>query len=786
MLHCGTIVSDCTLGGGPSVSRSWRGQIADDTISCVDVFRNTIAIGTLSGNILFNELQRVGSSYRAVARSTIGRLDQSAPHAPANVLKYSPCGDYLAMGTIKGDVIVLQVSAGNLGSTLKILYLECVHPQGAVLSLAWSYDSCRLYSGCTLGLVHEHINETPPWSRLSYMLGVSSDRGLFRFEDPIIDLGCTSFTVPNSVNKTDVIIVSVKTGVYFCYSSRNHSASPWKSGLISGACGQSLLFNSTLGHRFEAKLSGSSVRNAPAPCTDLCISLGPSAGVEAGGCGVECSNVAIYDCRTSLKLQNDTIYQSVYSTTASRLAHTNNVKLRDDLDLTAFSQLVPMQADSSLSIFFGVTTGHRLAVIHLKAGCFNVVDLFKYVHKVIVAGSNVYILHSSSASGVMLLDLIRIVFVDVDTNRVTFPLYSYRLHAAIVTLQRCSKRKIKESVSNRRVLPGTVRDVSTSENTLKPSKLRRSEAALNTSLALSNSTPMNQRPLSSISEINDLPELISQDPSENPEDLTNEVSDQQDEDVEDGESFMKETAGTWLEQWRDDIAPACSSRQEVAVIYPGGNMMMAPKHAGNNIDSGNSWLQNAYTSGTYLLSVPYAGTSPPAMNGRKWKQAEPLLQENSAAYATSGTRIGSVKSRICARRSKSGTDLQHTSTHGPLKKRVLFPPDIDVLHSSNDDYDKALSAENIMLQKIPEFLKFKWREKSRSKAKPSYSGEVTTELGGVVDTNELAREDFERRTYTVTLPLYPSCGTGIKFDLLPDGGLIVIDFVSSVKYKGTL
>lgn len=116
--------------------------------------------------------------------------------------------------------------------------------------------------------------------------------------------------------------------------------------------------------------------------------------------------------------------------------------------MTAFSQLVPMQADSALSIFFGVTVGHRLAVVQLNGGCFNVIDLFKYVHKVIVSGSNVFILHSSSASGVMLIDLIRIVFVDVDANRVAFPLYSYRLHAAIVSLQRYGKLKIKKKKEN--------------------------------------------------------------------------------------------------------------------------------------------------------------------------------------------------------------------------------------------------------------------------------------------------------------------------------------------------
>lgn len=792
MLHCGTIASDCTLSGSTD-SRSWRGRIADDTISCVDVFRNTIAIGTLSGNILFSDLQRVGSRYKAVVRSTVGRLDASAPHAPANVLKYSPCGDYLAMGTIKGDVMVIQVSRGNLGGALRILYLECVHPQGSVLNLAWSHDSYRLYSGCTLGVVHEHINETSSWSGFSFaasMLGVSADRVISRFKHPINNLCCSFFTVPNSTNKTDVIVVSVNYGIYFCYSVRNHSSSPWKSAFIPNTSGQSLLFNSTLGFRFEASVSGSPARKPPVPSTELLVSLERSGGDEAVGCGVECANIAVYDCKTSLKIRNETVYQSIYSTTTSRLAHSNKVKLRDDLDVTAFSQLVPMQADDNLAIFFGVTTSHRLAIVHLNGGCFNVIDLFKYVHKVVVSGSNVYILHSSSSSGVMLVDLIRIVFVDVDTNRVAFPLYSYRLHAAIVTLQRYGKVKIKNKPKHKGgeavlLSPKQSSTTPSSLSPLRPARLVRTQE-VRESFNNNGHSPIPyisdikkyDSPIRSITEISQVPSLSSVP-------LAADVEQNEDDDGDDdnGDSFMKETEGTWLERWKEGPAVISDSKNPSdwtkGLNHP--FLSAPPSKVG---DSKGSWLQNAYSSGTYLLSVPYAGTTPPP-TASSWIEALPLRYETDGVQDNSIS--ASVRDRVSTRRRTASLEKM------VLRKNYNFPDLSKVSERVPDSSRSGMESgfvERCMIDKIDEFLKFKQKSKrmnrnANTKDKYGSQDEGTIYEGGLLNIEELAVEDFERRTYTVSLPLYPSCGTGIKFDLLPDGGLIVIDFVSSVKLKGS-
>ena len=796
MLHCGSIVSDYTLSG-PQDARIWRGEIADDTISCVDVYRNTIAIGTLSGNILFSDLHLLGARYKAMVHKTVGRTDDSAHFAPANALKYSPCGEYLAMGTIKGDVMVLQVSNGSLNGALRILYLDCPHPGGSILNLAWSFDSHRLYSCCTLGLLHEHENRSisSSWQIFSFaasVLGTSQDRVIGSFSQPITQLGCTYFTTPNGTQKTDVICVSVSDGVYLCYSLRNQNTTPWKSALIPGVCGHSLLFNSMLRYRFKANVSEKNGRNVLAPCTELLLSHAHIKDDTFSGCGVECSNVSIYDCKTALKLKDETLYQSVYSTSASRLAHSNKVKLRDDHDITAFYEIVPMQADDGLSIFFCVTVGHRLAILNLKGGCFNVVDLFKYVHKVIVSGSDVYILHSSSASGVMLVDLIRIMFVDVTSNHVKFPLYSYRLHAAVVNLQRSAKRKIASIKLKRKTFVASSKvNRNSAKSVVSEPEITVRKADELTATSIPPNSPLTSALVTGTFRVDNCSppqDLQDIDVISNEKNLS-EMPESEDNDI----PFMKESGGTWLEFWRDEaiLSNSCSD-----LPSKWANGLDSPFHREGSrpegVDSGDSrkssWLQNAYSSGTYLLSVPYSGTvSPgPGVVGKteKWNKVLPMSSKNDD---TLPPEASSVKERISTKR-RFNREKQISSVVSRqsrlVAKAVRFPdcnvpPITNQLHPDFvDEIDEFIAKEHNRHNNTQTAL-------GRNIAGQHDSQDVI--MGGMVDNlYTFCTEDYERRTYTVRLPLYPSCGTGIKFDLLQDGELVVIDFVSSVKQRGLI
>lgn len=135
MLHLGTILES---------PREWR-YSAIDFIEDADAF----VVGTTLGSLYFYRLHDNGSIelIRPKVAPDTGENEKSA----ITCLKASPCGKLLAFGNAQGFVYVFEL---NLPGLCYNKHHEA-HKGAQIQALAWRFDSCALFSGCSGGVVIE-------------------------------------------------------------------------------------------------------------------------------------------------------------------------------------------------------------------------------------------------------------------------------------------------------------------------------------------------------------------------------------------------------------------------------------------------------------------------------------------------------------------------------------------------------------------------------------------------------------------------------------------------------
>ena len=150
--------------------------LSDRRFTCIDYAGDLVATGDARGSISF---------YRIVAKTTrlrpeltlqvIPPADDKLLHVPLTCIRFSPCCQYLSVGTALGCVLVFDLS---VTSRLEIkCQHEELHQHKAISALCWSPDSSRLFSGCAGGSVVELLFSDPviPSSSSSAGYGSNAD-----------------------------------------------------------------------------------------------------------------------------------------------------------------------------------------------------------------------------------------------------------------------------------------------------------------------------------------------------------------------------------------------------------------------------------------------------------------------------------------------------------------------------------------------------------------------------------------------------------------------------------
>lgn len=198
--------------------------------SCIDYGEDLIAVGNAMGSIYFYKL------CSRATRITSGpcMLHVAAPandkslQVPLTFIKFSPCQNFIAVGTDSGTVLVCNLT----DSTLNIKCRHDNHRGEAISALCWSADSSKLFSGCTGGFVIELIlSDALSTSSMALnfasalLMGTKPTTLIYQCTEIVRQIECT-FSKSCSCGSGDILLVSVAHQSLLFQLPKNKNVSP--------------------------------------------------------------------------------------------------------------------------------------------------------------------------------------------------------------------------------------------------------------------------------------------------------------------------------------------------------------------------------------------------------------------------------------------------------------------------------------------------------------------------------------------------------------------------------
>jgi hypothetical protein len=758
MIHLGPIFSDWSVRGNSSA------HSVQDKIVCTASSTRHVAVSTTSGSL----------HLYAAAESQL-RLLYTVPRADPNgdsrfsAMKFSFCGTYIACGTSKGDVIVFQIWNGPEVTHLKVVNSHSMHQSASVTSIGWSQDGEKVFSGCRSGKVCELSKQTASSDMGSFafaasLFGISSNKKILAdFKTEVRKVDVTSFRLENPITLIDVISTLCDSKVSICYSPRSPTMKSWSSNIGVNAFGLS-------------RMIAGSDELSPADSDQqylIVISQGRENSKLPADRG-KGTLVSLYDYRNAVRSSvNFLSEQSLSGAPSSKMTLSEERSPTGSPSYSSFLELTPVIIGRKQLLFLAITSQYQLAIVDPLEQIFQVIRCFSYVHSISVSGSMVYVAHFVPVASAL-----------PDSPAENFQSFEFLCKAS--TLHRrdrsvaarvppggrddndAADTRVMMLVDAFLILPGSSGLCDDGDSSLASTEKKQRERLVVLSrrfLRLVRSMQRAFRGRRSRGRRDQDAETPARPPADS-------LSDSGHADALDSSPLMDpHYEGVLI---NESVLPASLGPARRRPTRASSERFLKMKML--SLDNGSKSARNSELFAMENRSQQRRSTrnlqgelSPKgkggddvlaAMNGAgaiwrdKWTKnsdgsveqyaAEVYQKANfplftpvvmSSVNASSGGGVSSVKDRLLSRRAARSRRDQRVSER-------------EIAVGSEESEDVKIDSR-----------------------KP-------VKVEDIEDATDLLQEEYERRkTYVIRLPLYETCGTGIKFDLLQNGGLVVKGFV---------
>eukprot|EP01041_Mallomonas_annulata_P003188 gene3188-6289_t len=173
------------IGGNNSngIQAKSKERNSECAVTCLDCSGDLIVVGNVKGEIYFYSLDKYKMNPVAKQFKLLSPPSNDASlQVPVTSLRISPCKKLLAVGTVKGTVVIFELGEDDISEIIEDHEEHC---DSAVRHLRWSTDSSKLFSASDNGLLVElkcnQSNITKPLSFAAVSLfGIQNNKRVRR------------------------------------------------------------------------------------------------------------------------------------------------------------------------------------------------------------------------------------------------------------------------------------------------------------------------------------------------------------------------------------------------------------------------------------------------------------------------------------------------------------------------------------------------------------------------------------------------------------------------------